>query len=781
MKKRIRIQIIGNYLDKIRYPLNRAGIYTEDILRGGNPLGFVCLNGENNGSNFPRDIETIDNIITQLTIKKNLDAYLSHDEHKFNSNRIKPKIGKTVRNMNTSSYAIICNTNLVWPLFLYKDNLYSDVYPKNIFSEFLQQESAVNVISSSCFNDIMAFFDKYIEILLNEYDRKHIILIKTVPSFWYLEEGVFKRFNEKIQKLRNFIIEADNYFVEKTHCVVVDTFERYVPNGLLKESFLPCAFYPDFAYDELSEDIISAIQGTDYVVEYVESNHFDIDGIINTFMLSRQSAPHHDFHIIAHKLLHNSHCSVVAKSLHRYENNIRFLSSYSYFQGVIPEVNGAYIRISNEFILGILPEQTDSFRLIPFSNKDTVNEEEVINNGYYCSIHEAEALCKSMKFYVQRAKRGGANRPVKLKYGSEEEFIQSLFVLDYEYLMSNEPFLIGMEDASAEDFCVKTNLEFLFNEKTRIIRIRNGLADQISQYLLSKCIQYEGMDVYYDDIPARSISADHLGYELDKVINEEIDEKCFSNILSDALIKSFDNHEMDLPDVLFEAGVLQLIAVSDKWLFNFSEYKKCSRVLYELKPLHGYENYKYFVRGFGPYCTYYYCVIRPELLLLHYPLNINQLCQFPEFDDETNSRLQQEMTHYTVVGVHIRKGDYSLSGDTNLDFYNEAIRKVISIPEYRDAKFYVFSDDIPWCLANAKTLGLLQVDKDNLTYISHNKGDASFRDMQLLTLCKVIIGQQGGFARMAYILSQKSEMFISPDKGTNKLFMRIGRGNKYDI
>ena len=174
-------------------------------------------------------------------------------------------------------------------------------------------------------------------------------------------------------------------------------------------------------------------------------------------------------------------------------------------------------------------------------------------------------------------------------------------------------------------------------------------------------------------------------------------------------------------------------------------------------------------------------MVRPELLLLHYPINLNQLYQFPEFDDETNSRLQQEMNSYTAVGVHVRRGDYTQWGETDHKFYSEAIHKIIGTLEYHDAKFYVFSDNIPWCRAHAETLGLLQVDKDNLTFISHNKGENSFRDMQLLTLCKAIIGQQGGFARMAYVLSQKSEMFISPDKEANKLFRKIGRGNKYDI
>ena len=83
MKKRIRIQIIGNYLDPICYSLNRAGIYTEDIIRIGNPLGFVSIAEDNitkREDEFSEDIKTINSIITQLTIKKNLNEYLSHDE-----------------------------------------------------------------------------------------------------------------------------------------------------------------------------------------------------------------------------------------------------------------------------------------------------------------------------------------------------------------------------------------------------------------------------------------------------------------------------------------------------------------------------------------------------------------------------------------------------------------------------------------------------------------------------------------------------------------------------
>jgi hypothetical protein len=829
MKKRIRIQIIGNYLNQIRFSLNRAGIYTEDTLVNGNPLGFVSLSDEDKKDmEFPEAIQTVNNVVTQLTIRKNLDEYLAHDENVFNSNIIKPFLAKTVRYKNTSSYVIVCNTNLVYPLLLFRGSLYSDTFPKNEFSEYLHREGAINIIPSVRFDQIKNYYDKYIEILLKEYDSNHILLIKTVPSLWYLENGIFKLFDDNIIKLRNFINEADSYFIEKTHCAVVNTFERFVPDGLLKESFLPCAFYPDFAYDELSADIISVIRDIEngtfsidgeaerkeltqaglhnakeeeflhflmeknedgsnvslkdiiYVEQYTESNYVDMDVLIGIFMLTKQAILPDYFSRIALNLLHNKCCSVASQSLRRYNNNKEFLSHYSYFQGDIPEISGFYIRLNNRYIIGVLPEQSVPFQLIQFHNKDTVDEKQVMDNGFCCSIHEAEALCRSMAFYVQRAKHGKGNHPVKLRCESEESFVQSLFVLDYAYLLGNEPFLIGIEDIAAKNFRVRTNLEFLFSEYVRIVRICNGLSDQITQYFLSKCIQSEGMVVYYDDLHARSINAQHQGYELDKVIIENIDDKCFSRILSDELVKILDNHEMDLPDILFEAGVYQLLAVTDMRIY-YNSYKRCSRILYTRYSDYEFENLKYFVQGFGPNITHYYTAIKPELLMLYYSISLNQLCKFPRFEDEVNSRLQKEMDHCTTVGVHIRKGDYILWGETNCSFYKEAIGKVLRFPEYSDAKIYVFSDDIPWCRENAETLGLLQIDREKLTYVSHNKGDDSFRDMQLLSLCRVIIGQQGSFARMAYLLSEKCEIYLTPNKKICERFRRIGRGNKYDI
>ena len=187
MKKRVRIQIIGNYLDRIRFSLNRAGIYTEDILRAGNPLGFVSLTEANNQNInlFPENIRNNNKKVTQLTIKKNLDEYLSHDESTFRSNVIEH--GRTVRYKNTSSYVIICNTSLVNPLYSFKGYLFSGSVTDNDFAKYLEQKGAVNVVSSPCFNDIRKYFDKYIELLLKEYDRNPLSWLRR-----FLLSGIWK-------------------------------------------------------------------------------------------------------------------------------------------------------------------------------------------------------------------------------------------------------------------------------------------------------------------------------------------------------------------------------------------------------------------------------------------------------------------------------------------------------------------------------------------------------------------------------------------------------------
>ena len=49
---------------------------------------------------FPEHIQAVNYKVPQLTLRKNLNEYLSRDEKVFKSNKIKPELGKTVRYKN---------------------------------------------------------------------------------------------------------------------------------------------------------------------------------------------------------------------------------------------------------------------------------------------------------------------------------------------------------------------------------------------------------------------------------------------------------------------------------------------------------------------------------------------------------------------------------------------------------------------------------------------------------------------------------------------------------
>ena len=832
MKKRIRIQIIGNDIERIIYSLNRAGIYTENLLQGGNPLGFVSLDGDSEET-FPCTITEIDNIVSQLPIKKNLDAFLSHDSSKFCSNKIKNGIGKSVRYRNTSSYVLVYNTNLVSPLLSYKGRVYANTGSR-ILSEYLRQNGAEEINPCLMFAALKNHFDRYIDILLNEYGREHIILVKAHPSPWYIEGGMLKPFDVKIQGLRELVSEIDRYFIYRTGCIIVDTFAGAVPEGLAKTT-LPCVMFPRFVIDELAADIINTIYsiedkqvassskvmgdshskqklygceeclkkeedfiqlllrisreytsltGEDLrdVMQYAEQGILNLSGLLGIYLLAKQIPDRDILNEMARCILYNKNCIAVNRSIARYEKNRLFLESYPNFRGNILKIednHNIFLKVSNRYILALSAEQGEPFRLILFENKQIADEQQVIAGGYCCDIHEAEALCGSIKFYVQRAKDGKGNEPVELQYESQEVFLQSLFILDYSYLLQNEPFLIGVKRSEVSKVIARTDLSFLFQKSTRCVRITGGLADQIAEYVMGTCIQRTGGCVYYDDLLLRSVNAPHLGYELDKVLRENIDNKCLCYILSDSLLKNFDGKEYSLPDVLFESGVDCLIGVAGSDL-QYRRFKKAPVIKY--KP--NVENLVSWLLAFEPLLAWYdWYPFWNEMLQVFQilPYQVIQFLPFPD-EDKQNNRLKNEMEDFPAIGVHIRRGDYQeFLGETNQDYYREAIREVRRIPEYSKAKVYVFSDDIPWCRKNMTGLGLTSDICGEVTFIDHNKGDESFRDMQLLSLCKVIISQQGQFSQVAYLISNRSEMLISPNEDLLALLKKTGRGNKYEL
>jgi len=130
----------------------------------------------------------------------------------------------------------------------------------------------------------------------------------------------------------------------------------------------------------------------------------------------------------------------------------------------------------------------------------------------------------------------------------------------------------------------------------------------------------------------------------------------------------------------------------------------------------------------------------------------------------------------------VRRGDFITVGCViNDDYYKKAAEKLLAIPDYPNKRFFIFSDDIPWCRKNVSELGFDLFPDADITFIDFNKGENSFRDMQLMSHGKIIISSNSGFPQMAAMLAEQCEVFMHPDARLLKMFEQYVRSSKYNI
>ena len=133
--------------------------------------------------------------------------------------------------------------------------------------------------------------------------------------------------------------------------------------------------------------------------------------------------------------------------------------------------------------------------------------------------------------------------------------------------------------------------------------------------------------------------------------------------------------------------------------------------------------------------------------------------------DTANKKLINEINNSNAVSLHIRRGDYlnshwkeSLTVIKNMEYYKEAaalLAKHVDRPRY-----FVFSDDMEWVKANLPLPGC--------TYVENNKGNESYRDMYLMSLCKHNIIANSTFSWWgAWLNTNPDKIVIMPEKWMN--------------
>lgn len=271
-----------------------------------------------------------------------------------------------------------------------------------------------------------------------------------------------------------------------------------------------------------------------------------------------------------------------------------------------------------------------------------------------------------------------------------------------------------------------------------IIKIIGGLGNQMFQYAFYKFLLSKNLDTKID-ISAFNNCQIHNGYELEKVFSvkpiKASIEECYEAGLPrgghfNRILRKL--HITKNKGTYYQQGVIESLQYEpNKFNFNGNMY------------LDGYwSSYKWFQDIFDD--------IKNDFKFKH------------KLDDE-NKHIANDIINSNSISLHIRRGDYLkydiYQGICTLDgYYKKAIEYILERVE--NAKFFIFSNDIGWCKQNLKM--------NNIYYVNNNNGENSYKDMQLMSLCKHNITANSSFSFLGgHLNANPQKIVICPHKFLN--------------
>lgn len=287
----------------------------------------------------------------------------------------------------------------------------------------------------------------------------------------------------------------------------------------------------------------------------------------------------------------------------------------------------------------------------------------------------------------------------------------------------------------------------------KIQYLNGGLANQVFQYIFVRYAELahpEAEPWFFDD-SFFFVNHIHNGYEMEKVFSLQL------NLLS----RNFDQETW-----------AELIANKKRGISIPQSFKNLG---FDMKMITEFENYKehnpfdgmiYHVPGntFVPEITdlrddflYYHGYwLHPEWFS-HYRNIFVQELALPPITGPQNLKYAGQIMHSHSVAVHIRRGDYvQLGWASSPDCYYAKTKEILA--QYPDAVFFIFSDDIPWCKAHCKELGLTL--PSDTVFIEGNEKGANHIDLHLMSLCNIMLIGKSAFSYLAMLLNNRLEKCI---------------------
>ncbi len=149
-----------------------------------------------------------------------------------------------------------------------------------------------------------------------------------------------------------------------------------------------------------------------------------------------------------------------------------------------------------------------------------------------------------------------------------------------------------------------------------------------------------------------------------------------------------------------------------------------------------------------------------------FPSNIQSEFEFQTDLTDKNKETADLITGSNSISLHVRRGDYvqkkryqNMFATCSLDYYKRAVE--IITKGNSDFKLFIFSDDKEWVKDN------LRLPYETI-YVDFNSGKDSYKDMQLMSLCKHNVIANSSFSWWgAYLNRNPEKTVVAPQKWFN--------------
>ena len=267
----------------------------------------------------------------------------------------------------------------------------------------------------------------------------------------------------------------------------------------------------------------------------------------------------------------------------------------------------------------------------------------------------------------------------------------------------------------------------------KVVKILGGLGNQMFQYAfyLSLANKFNNVKVDVSDFQDYEL---HNGLELESVFNIKLNKA--------------------------SGFIIQLLNPSYRTWF----YRKLRRILNLKNTLVVEQHFFSFDKDIlnDPKSRIYWGYWQSSQYFEHIADQIRECFKFKKLLTGKNKSTMDMITALESVSIHIRRGDYIghdlLGGICDLDYYKEAISTIKA--RVSNPTFFIFSNDIEWCEEN--------LNIEDAHYISWNKNNDSYIDMQLMSRCKHNIIANSSFSWWgAWLNANENKIVVSPKKWTN--------------